>query len=61
MGEAEGVAARVEQDSPALARLLVGERRAQLDAPHRRSVEVIDREVQMELLAAVLILSLIHI
>ena len=46
---------RVEEHPPGLARLRVGHRRAELDGPLLGGVEVLDREVEVELLAAALV------
>ena len=49
------MAGRVEQHPPGLPGLRVGHRRAELDGSRLRRVEVLDGEVEVELLAAVLV------
>src|SRR6478609_11009368 len=55
LGEAERVAAGVEQHPPGLTWLLVGQGRAEPHALGRGGVEVVDGQVEVELLGAVLV------
>mgnify|MGYP007119766484 CR=1 FL=1 len=51
--QAEGVSSRVEKDTPRFARLMVGERGAEFNCGGCGSVEIGNREIEVELFAAV--------